>query len=56
MSKINVPKFADLSMDAVSPYFKRSTQVASKNNALNRGCTLAPPGKYDGFIFATAVM
>ena len=35
--KINVPKFADSSMDAVSPYFKRSTQVVPKNNALNRG-------------------
>jgi len=34
----------------------RQTQVVPKNNALNRGCTLSPPGKYDGFIFATAVM
>ena len=27
-----------------------------RNNALNRGCTLAPPGEYDGFTFATAAM
>ena len=27
-----------------------------KEQALNSGCTLAPPGKNDGFIFVTAVM